>query len=122
MNDARAFLLADRIPGDHTVERRHVHRLHGGQLIEGTVVLPPDHLRALEPAKHLVLPLDDVGQCALSQVVRPTVLRLHLHVSQVRPHGGGDVAGERPRRRRPDEQRLTLAPAQREANHGRVVR
>ena len=54
-------------------------------------------------------------QVALADEVRPLAV-LHLDVGELGIHRGGDVAGERPRRGRPHQERLLVASTQREAH------
>ena len=81
----------------------------GGQVVERPVVLEPDQVLALEDVVVLAALL---GQPPAA-VAEP--------VLGVRLDGRGDVRGQRPRRRRPDDQRLAVAVGQREADEQRRV-
>ena len=114
VDDPGALLLGDLVPGDHAVlvrGRRLVagalgeRRLDRGQLVERARVAPPDELGAglllldLEVADER--PLED----AAAQPERLAVLA-DADVALLGVDGGGHVRGERPRRRRPDQERL----------------
>ena len=90
------------------------------QVVEGAIVGPADHLAAFELAQHFVLAAQHV-QRALGQVEHFIALA-HFDVGQVRADGGGHIAGQRPGRGRPDQQRFALGLlAQREAQGDAAV-
>ncbi len=106
VDDARALVERDLVPGDHPVD----DTVLGGELVEGPLVLETDELFAAHALLEVLVGIPRDGD-PLTDVVAP-VLRVGLD-------RGRDVRRERPRRRRPDDQRLALAPAKREADEER---
>ena len=90
----------DLVPRDHAM-------LDGGarrQRVEGAGVAPADERRARQPLHELLVRVKrDRDPLA---VLAPAVFGVGLH-------GGGDVRRQRPRRRRPDDERLAVAVEQR---------
>ena len=82
-------------------------RLGGGQVVEGTVIGPADHLAAGQLAEHLVLAAQHV-QRAFGEV-EDLVALAHFGVGQTGADGGSDVAGERPGGGGPDQERFRQA-------------
>ncbi len=130
VDDAGALGLADLLPQDDAVRLLRRLRdvaeqtpqprlgpaagvLRGGQVVEGAAVRPALHLLAAQLAQHLERAFEHLGR-ALREIENFIAL-FDFHVRQRRPDGGGDVGGQRPRRRRPHEQRFTLTVEQREA-------
>ena len=79
----------------------------GGQVVERPLVLEPDELLA---ARDVLVVL--TGDREPPEAVAEPVLRVRLHRRR-------DVRGQRPRRRRPDDQRFALARLQRKADEER---
>ena len=135
VHDARALGLAHAIPEDDAVrlggrrfnafDKSVQVRVSAGfslrrQLVEGAVVRPTLHGAALQLRQHLVAapqhPHRAFGE------VEDLVALPDLDVVQVGADGSGDVGSQRPGRRRPDEERFSLPPAQREAQRDAGVR
>ena len=89
----RLEVLLDAVEVRHAVQPRALPLLGGGAVV-GVLLRAAGHAVELEGA------LRDVVHLAL---------QLHLEVRQLWVHRRADVAGERPRRRRPDEQVLAGA-------------
>ena len=98
VDDARALVERDVVPRDDAMLDLRRRR----EVVERAVVGAPHELFAQHPLYEVCIrpALDGVPVA----VRGPPVLR-------VRPHGGGNVRGKRPRRRRPDDERLALASA-----------
>src|SRR6266498_5016310 len=108
VDDPRALVECDLVPRDHAVSNLLLCR----ELVEWTLVLEPDELLA----PHGPYGLDVPGKLTRA----PRSLGVE-HVLGIRLHRRRDVGRQRPRRRRPDHQRLALAPLEREANEERGV-
>src|SRR3954468_4906117 len=115
MDDAGALVLADLVPRDDAMlvarlpvgVRSLLERCrHGIQLVIWAAIPPADQLGA-------ALLFDDLEVAAQGGLERSTtepeeVLSLaDLHVAELGADGRGHVGGQRPRRGRPDEERLT---------------
>ena len=117
VNEARAVALAHLVPQDDPV----LHALLGGKLVKWPVIPQTFQLPALEFPDNLVFGLQRL-QPALDEVerfitaVRRRPFNLDLYVRQVGMSGHGHVRGERPRRRRPYQERLAGPVYQREAD------
>ena len=119
MDDAGAFFVADIVPADHAMGvvlfgERFPAR---GQFVEWTAVLPAQQFAALQLAQHLDLAQHGTFERAARKVIDLVrsglpppgcfaIVLAHLDVGQLRADGRRHVAGQRPRRRRPDQQRL----------------
>ena len=97
VDDPGALVERDLVPGDDAMPDPFL----GGEVVERPVVLEPDQVLALEDVV-VVAPLLGQPPAAVAQPVLG-----------VRLDGRGDVCGQRPRRRRPDDQRLAVAVGQR---------
>ncbi len=95
VHDARALVERDLVPRDHAM-------LCADELVERPLVGPADHLRAAYALRELVV--------RIARHRDPFAVRAQP-VLRVRVDGGGDVRRQRPRRRRPDHERLALALA-----------
>ena len=100
VDDPRSLVEHDLVPRDHPVD----DSLLGGRVVERAHVLEPDELLALDQA---VVVLAFARQPPLA--VTEPVLRVGLDRS-------GNVGRERPRGRRPHDERLALTLLQREAD------
>ena len=100
VDDAGAFDRADVGPGDHPM----LDVDFGGQLVKRTFVGPAEHVGALQLARDGIVAAQGVLDCLLGEIEPVTVL-LDVDVVQLGIDRGGNVGGERPGRRRPDEQR-----------------
>ena len=110
VDDAGPLVLGDDVPRDDAV-RGDGFRSRG-QVVERAVVAPALHGGAGQFLDHLERPARlQLVHARLHQVVGVAVLH-GLHVGEFRVDGAGDVGGERPGRGGPDQQILTLAPAQ----------
>jgi hypothetical protein len=105
VDDPGALVERDLVPRDHAVR----HAFLRGQILEGRVVLQADEILARDDV--VVLPAL-LGQPPAA-VAQP--------VLGVGPDRRGDVGRQRPRRRRPDHERLALAVGEREAHVERRV-
>ncbi len=107
VHDARAVFFADFFPQNDAMRF-----LRGdGQIVERAVVTPAFHVAALELFDNGVLALQHL-QRALGQVQVFFALQ-DFDVGEIRPDGRSHVRGERPRRRRPHQQRgfrVAVAP------------
>ena len=108
VHDSRAVLHRDVVPGDHTM----LDLATRAECVERALVPPADDLGTGEPLhEHLVGIASDGDPVA---VLEPTVLR-------DRVDGGGDVCWKRPRRRRPDDDRLSRSIEKPEPDEERWV-
>ncbi len=108
VDDPRALVERDLVPRDHAMHDARLRR----QVVEGTGVLEADELgarRALD--ERLVGEARDRDPAA---VLGQPVLGVGLH-------RGCDVRRQRPRRRRPHDERLAVAAGEREAHEERRV-
>src|SRR5437870_148501 len=103
MHDAGTLLQRDVVPGDHAV----ADSLLCWEVVERPLVLEADEV--LAPSHMLVLLL----------LAGHAPFAVAQSVLDIRPDRGGDVRGQRPRRRRPDNERLPLAPLEGEADEER---
>ena len=107
VNEARTVARADLVPQDHSV----LDTLLGRNLVERPVIAEAFQLPALDLLDDLVVDLQRL-QSALDQVerfvpaVRPRAADPDLDICQVGMDGHSHIRGERPRRRRPDEECL----------------
>ena len=123
VHNAGAFFFAHVLPGDDAVPIRAAERLRGrGQLVKRAAVFPAEHLRAFQHTHDLELALERALDRTLRQIVGPAVILRHLDVGQRRAHGRGDIAGQRPGRGCPHQERFPVAPHQRELEINRLVR
>jgi hypothetical protein len=109
VHDARALLERDVVPRDHPVLDASAR----AEVVERSPVAQPDELLPLDaPDERLVRVARD--RDPLPSLPQP-VLGIGLH-------RGRDVRGQRPRRRRPDDERLARVVEQREPHvQGRVA-
>ncbi|GBD17214.1 hypothetical protein HRbin26_02132 [bacterium HR26] len=117
MDDAGSLLRVHLVPGDHPVR----HALHGRQLVERPAVGQADERAAGQLLQHLVVAAQRCPGRILRQVVDMVTLA-HLHVGELGVDRYRHVGRQRPGCRRPDEQRLVLAPLEREADVEAQVR
>ncbi len=109
VDDARALLERHLVPGDDAMLDAGARR----ERVERAAVAQPHELGAGGAADEHVVGKPR-GEHPLA-VLAETVLALRIH-------GRGDVRRQRPRRRRPDDDRLALAVEEREADEqGRVA-
>ncbi len=109
VDDAGAVVERDVVPRNHTV--RDVR--DRGQMVERPLVLEPDEIGAAHALHEMVLGITRDGD-PLAVVA--------LAVLGLRVHSGGNIGRQRPGCRRPDDERLALAPLEREAHEERRVR
>ena len=83
----------------------------GRQLVEGARVGEPDQLGALGLADDRRVAERPARCDPWLDPPPPPVAALDQHVGELGVHRGGDVGGQRPRRRRPDQQVLASWPA-----------
>ena len=107
VDDAGALVLADLGPRHDAVDVLGLLEglADGRQVVERAHVLPAGEIAAGQ----LFLDRERADERACFRTPFPTqalVALADLDVAQVRPDGGGDVGRERPRGRRPDEERL----------------
>ena len=108
VHDPGPFVERDLVPRDDTVDDARLRV----ELVERPRVLEADEVGAAHGAHEaLVREPRDRDPAAVG---RQAVVRIGLHRR-------GDVRGQRPRRRRPDDERLAVASAQREADVERRV-
>ena len=124
VDDARALLLADLVPGDDAVDvgRRAalVHgRLEGAchdlQVVEGAAIVPAHEVGALALLEDAEGALEGRLRGDLADPVARLAL-LHEQVVELGAHGGGDVGRHRPGRRRPHQEVLAGPLDEREAH------
>jgi hypothetical protein len=108
VDDAGALVHRDLVPGDHAVLDRRPRR----ERVEGAVVVEPDELRAGDGLDEPLV-REARGQHPLAVGAAPVRL--------LRVNRGGDVRGQRPRCRRPDDERLPGPLPQREPDEERRV-
>ena len=115
VDDPGPLLLADLGPGDHAVlvARLRERLPDRRQLVERTRVPPAGQLRPGPLLHDLEWSAERLLQGSLAHPEVVAALA-HLDVAQVRANGGGDVRGQRPGRRRPDQERLAGPVHQRE--------
>ena len=110
VDDARALALADILPGDDPV----LHPGLNAELVEGAMVPEANQRLPRKLLQHRVLS-PQCRHAPLGQNQR-LVLLPNPDVRQVRVHRRRDVGAQRPRRRRPHQQRLLGAPRQGKAH------
>ena len=120
VHDARAVLRGDEVAGQHRVRLRAPGL--AGDEVERRLVAGLEHLHAEEA----VGDLDVLAEDALREGLRDDLAVRRAHVRQVGIDRHGRVRDERPRRRRPHDQRVALAevarrPGDREADVDRRV-
>ena len=93
MDDAGALLERDLVPGDDLV----LDRRAGAEVVERPAIAEPDELLAAHTLLEALVRVARDGD-PLAVLAQP-VLRIGMH-------GGGDVGRQRPRRRRPDDDRF----------------
>ena len=98
MDDSRPVGLADLVPWDHAVLKSRGHR----QIVERAVVGPPHHLASFQRAELLRALLEDHRVGAGAEVVDAPFVA-HAQVVEIGVDRRRHVAGQRPRRRRPDQ-------------------
>ncbi len=108
VDDAGALVHRHVLPRDHAMLDRRARR----QVVEWAAVAPTDELRAAQPLDVGVVGEELDGHPLA--VLPATVLLLGMD-------GRRDVRGQRPRRRRPDDDRLAFTVEQREADEQRRV-
>src|SRR5207302_9154856 len=108
VDDPFSLVEGDVVPGNDAV----ADALLRGQVVERPAVLEPDELLAAHGANRGHVP---------RQLARAPLSLRAEHVLGVRLDRGRDVRGERPRRRRPDDERLFLPALQGEAHVERRV-
>ena len=108
VDDSCAFVERDLVPGDHAVDDASGRR----DVVVRPLVLET-HQRGPGSTLHEVV-LGVARDC-------DPLAGIALAVLSLRIHGRGDVGRKRPRRRRPDDQRLGVASFQREAHEERRV-
>ncbi len=108
VDDSRPLLERDLVPRDHTVR----DLTPGTELVERRRVPPADELLAPLPLEEGLLRMARDGE-PLAALATP--------VLGIRLHGGGDVGRQRPRRRRPDHERLVRPVEEGEADEERRV-
>ena len=103
VHDATPFVERDVVPRDHAV----LYPLQRGSVVERPPVAPADELGPVLRLRRypFALPL-----------LRPPLALRREDVFRIGAHSRGHVRGQRPRRRRPDDERLALALRQRKAN------
>jgi len=77
--------------------------MYRGQVVERTPIAPPHQLAPGDLLEHLERSGQGLAECSPCQPVDGLALA-HLDVAKLRADGGGNVAGEGPRGRRPDQQ------------------
>src|SRR3990172_9439963 len=114
VDDASPLVLADLVPGHDAM---NVGRLavraaprgegaaHGGHLVERPRVAPAHKLSAGPLLEHLEATLEGLPEGPLAQPEDVPALA-DADVGELLAHGGGDVGGECPGRRGPDEEGL----------------
>ena len=122
VDDARALVLADLLPGDHPMPvlraapgRPRTRPCTASQLVERPVVVPADEVGAGALLEHLERTPQRRLERALAQPVAIVALA-DLDVRQLRAHGRGHVGAQRPGGRGPHQQVLAGAVDEREAD------
>ena len=103
VDDARSLVQSDVVPGDDPVD----DALLRGEMVERPFVLEADELAAEGAADERLVGVESG---------RDPVAVLPQAVVRGRVDGGGDVRRKRPRCRRPDGERLAVAPLERKAD------
>ena len=108
VDDPGALIERDLVPRDDAV----LDRPAGTEIVEGARVAPADELLAALPLRKRLVRVERDGDPLAA--LAPAVLRVRLDRS-------GDVRRQRPRRRRPDHERLARPVEQREPDEQRGI-
>src|SRR5260370_26516998 len=99
----------------------HADLLPGGQIVERPLVAPAQHRAPWQRLHHprlamlVAAQLGQLGHHFFGEIIELAVL-FHFGIGEIGIHSDGDVGGQRPRRRGPDEQILAWAVHQRQAH------